>query len=47
MMQPIEDGECYDTTICLGRSRHGLFLPEALVWSSLVEEANVLRDEAQ
>jgi hypothetical protein len=23
-----------------------LFLPEALVWSSLIEEANVLRDEA-
>ncbi len=45
-MQPVEDRERDDTTLCLGRSGHGLFLPEALVWSSLIEEANVLRDEA-
>src|SRR5712692_10111075 len=47
VMQPIEDRVCDDTTICLGCSRHGLFLPKALVWPSLVEEADVLRDEAQ
>ena len=46
-MQPIEDRVCDDTTICLGCSRHGLFLPKALVRPSLVEEADVLRDEAQ
>src|SRR6266852_7087441 len=45
--QPIEDRVRDDTTICLGCSRHGLFLPKALVWPSLVEEADVLRDEAQ
>ena len=46
-MQPIEDRVCDDTTICLGCSRHGLFLPKALVRPNLVEEADVLRDEAQ
>src|SRR5712691_1864501 len=40
VMQPIEDRVCDDTTICLGCSRHGLFLPKALVWPSLVEEAD-------
>ncbi len=38
---------CDDTTICLGCSRHGLFLPKAFVWPSLIEEADVLREEAQ
>ena|SRR5882672_8087321 len=47
VMQAIEDWECQDTTVSLGPSRHGLFLPEALVWPSLVVEAGVLRDEAQ
>jgi hypothetical protein len=46
-MQAIEDWECQDTTVCLGRSRHRLFLPQALMWPSLVVEANVDRDEAQ
>ncbi|HLQ15996.1 MAG TPA: hypothetical protein VK256_09110, partial [Candidatus Eisenbacteria bacterium] len=27
VMQAIEDWECHDTTVCLGRSRHRLFLP--------------------
>src|SRR5712664_972589 len=47
VMQAIEDWECHDTTVCLGRSRHRLFLPQALMWPSLVVEANVVRDEAQ
>src|SRR5882672_726132 len=47
VMQAIEDRECHDTTVCLGRSRHRLFLPQALMWPSLVVEANVDRDEAQ
>lgn len=46
-MQAIEDWECHDTTVCLGRSRHRLFLPQALMWPSLVVEANVVRDETQ
>lgn len=46
-MQAIEDWECHDTAVCLGRSRHRLFLPQALMWPSLVVEANVVRDEAQ
>ena len=46
-MQAIEDWECHDTTVCLGRSRHRLFLPQALMWPSLLVEANVVRDEAQ
>jgi len=46
-MQAIEDCECHDTTVSLGQSRHGLFLPETLVWPSLVVEAGVLRDKAQ
>jgi hypothetical protein len=46
-MQAIEDWECHDPTVSLGQSRHRLFLPEALVWPSLVVEAGVLRDEAQ
>src|SRR5262245_19097892 len=33
VMQPVEDWERDDPTRCLGRSRHGLFLPQALVWS--------------
>ena len=44
VMQPIEDRDRDDTTLCLGGTRHGWFLPEALVWSSLIEEANVLRE---
>src|SRR2546425_9254660 len=47
VMQAIEDWECHDTTVCLGRSRHRLFLPQALMWPSLVVEENVVRDEAQ
>ncbi len=47
VMQAIEDWECHDRTVGLGRSRHRLFLPEALVWPSLVVEAGVFRDEAQ
>src|SRR5213593_3265681 len=47
VMQAIEDWECHDTTVCLGRSRHRLFLPQALMWPSLLVEANVVRDEAQ
>src|SRR6266851_4835147 len=47
VMQAIENRDCHDTTVSLGHSRHGLFLPEALVWPSLVVEAGVLRDEAQ
>jgi len=47
VMQAIEDWECHDRTVGLGHSRHRLFLPEALVWPSLVVEAGVLRDEAQ
>jgi hypothetical protein len=46
-MQAIEDWERRDTTVSLGRSRHRLFLPKALVWPSLVIEAGVLRDGAQ
>ena len=46
-MEAVEDWECHDTTVCLGRSRHRLFLPQALMWPSLVVEANVVRDEAQ
>ena len=46
-MQAIEDWNCHDTTVSLGHSRHRLFLPEALVWPSLVVEAGVLRDKAQ
>jgi hypothetical protein len=46
-MQATEDRECHDTTVSLGHSRQRLFLPEALVWPSLVVEAGVLRDEAQ
>jgi len=47
VMQPIENRVCDDTTICLGCSRHGLFLPKTLMWPSLVVEAGVLRDKAQ
>ena len=46
-MEAIEDWESHNTTDSLGHSRHRLFLPEALVWPSLVVEASVLRDEAQ
>jgi hypothetical protein len=46
-MQAIEDSDCHDTTISLGHSRHGLFLPETLVWPSFVIKAGVRRDEAQ
>jgi hypothetical protein len=46
-MQAIEDWECHDMTVSLGQSRHRLFLPEALVWPSLVVEAGELRDESQ
>src|SRR5467141_5139009 len=45
VMQAIEDWECHDTTVCLGRSRRRLFLPQALMWPSLVVEENVVRDE--
>src|SRR5713101_631053 len=47
VMQAIEDWDSHDTTVSLGHSRQRLFLPEALVWPSLVVEAGVLRDEAQ
>src|SRR5216683_389414 len=47
VMQAIEDWERHNTTVSLGHSRHRLFLPEALVWPSLVIEAGVRRDEAQ
>ncbi len=46
-METIEDWECQDSTVNLWHSRHRLFLPEALVWPSLVVEADVLCDEAQ
>ena len=47
VIQAIEDWDCYDATVNLGHSRHRLFLPETLVWPSLVVEAGVLCDEAQ
>jgi len=31
VMQAIEDWECHGQTVCLGRSRHRLFLPKALI----------------
>jgi hypothetical protein len=46
-MQTIEDWECHDPTVSLRQSRHGLLLAQALMWPSLVVEADVLRDEAQ
>jgi len=46
-MQAIEDWGCHDTSVCLGRSRQRLFLPQALMRPGLVVEANVLCDEAQ
>ena len=46
-MQPIEDRVCNDTPICLGCSRHGLFLPKTLMWPSRIVKAGVLRDKAQ
>ncbi len=46
-MQPVENRMCDDTTICLGCSRHGLFLPKTLMWPSLIVKAGVLRDKAQ
>ena len=46
-MQAIEDWECHDPTVSLGQSRQRLLLAQALMWPSLVVEADVLRDEAQ
>jgi len=47
VMQAIEDWDSHDTTVSLGHSRQGVFLPETLVRPSLVVETSVLCDEAQ